>query len=233
MPPGRHRGTNRPSSLNLSSLPGCGRPPGTMSHVLPPSRPGGPARASFTRRLTSREYRSNSMCSSTATRSPKPVVLRSSASSCSEPRHQRVAVFRRWAARRRPSRGRRDGGCTARLGRGFARTPSEHGSVRPTVTDLARQFDGNVLITSKMWGVPTGPNPSGHRRRSSPGLRRPRAWESWSPTATNSPVGASLDGAATCPDAGADPQGSSGSHRSGDRGGSAEDRTWTAHVATG
>ena len=29
------------------------------------------------------------------------------------------------------------------------------------MTDLARQFDGKVLLTSKMWGHPTGPNPVG------------------------------------------------------------------------
>src|SRR5215218_9344553 len=29
---------------------------------------------------------------------------------------------------------------------------SEHGSIRPTVTHLARQFDGKGVITSNMWG---------------------------------------------------------------------------------
>jgi hypothetical protein len=30
--------------------------------------------------------------------------------------------------------------------------PSQHGSIRPTVTHLARQFDGKVVHTSYMWG---------------------------------------------------------------------------------
>jgi hypothetical protein len=127
--------------------------PVTMSACLPPSHPGSPARVSWTRRSTSCECRSNSKCSSTATRSPTPRRASKLSSSCSEPtasaRGGTPTMGHPPTVRRRDDEAE---GAPLDWVEVLDAPPSEHGSIRPTVTHLARQFDGKVVHTSYMWG---------------------------------------------------------------------------------